>query len=86
MSSWDVLMTGAFVVAAWAACALAAGTMLWFVAAAGSWLGKALDWVSPRREEAPARPKGRKHGRRATAAPMPTYVPVDIRRRVFPLV
>lgn len=84
MVTLDFIAIGAFVVIAWAVCAVAAGTALWFTGVAGYGLTKAWNWLRPRAPEAEARPSGRKHGRRATAAA--TFTPVNIRRRVFPLV
>lgn len=84
MVTLDFIAIGAFVVIAWAACALAAGTALWFTGVAGYGLTRAWNWLRPRTAEAEARPSGRKHGRRAVRAA--TFAPVNIRRRVFPLV
>lgn len=84
MVTLDFIAMGAFVVIAWAACAATAGTALWFTGAAGYGLTRAWNWLRPRPEEPAVRRTGRKHGRRA--APVTTFTPVNIRRRVFPLV
>ena len=84
MNYLDVIAMGAFIVATWAACAVAAGTMLWFVGSVGYGLTRVWDWLGPRPHEAEARPRGRKHGRRT--AEVATFTPVNIRRRVLPLV
>lgn len=84
MVTLDFIAMGAFIVVTWAACALAAGTALWFTGVAGYGLTKAWNWLRPRVEAQEPRPAGRKHGRRA--ALVTTFTPVNIRRRVFPLV
>lgn len=88
MGYLDFIAMGVFLVVTWAACAVAAGTMLWFVGVVGYGVAKVWERFNPpARQAVHHHPGGRKHGRRvAAAATAKTFVPMEIRRRVFPLI
>ena len=86
MGYLDVIAMGVFIVVTWAACAVAAGTMLWFMGLVGYGVTRVWELFKPEARQANPHPGGRKHGRRVTAATVKKSVPMDIRHRVFPLV
>lgn len=86
MSYLDVIAMFVFIIVTWAACAVAAGTALWFVGVIGYGVSKVWEKFKPQAREAAPHPGGRKHGRRVAAATVKTFVPVGIRRRVYPLI
>lgn len=86
MSYMEIIAMGAYLVAVWAVCAAAAGAMLWVVGLAGYGVVRTWDWAWEKPDRHMHHRGGRKHGRRVPAAEVKAFVPVSIRRRVFPLV